>query len=65
MRSLLALDKAQFDRLNEAIAMVSALPPAQRERKVCLLQALECERQDLVRCNPGIRSAFKMVSVAA
>ncbi len=53
MHSLLDLDKAQFDRLNQAIAMLSALPPIQRERKLCLLQALEAERQDLIRCNPG------------
>ena len=65
MRSLLDLDKAQFDRLNRTIAMVSSLPAKQRERKLCLLQALEAERQDLVRCNPAIRSSIKPVSTAA
>ena len=65
MHSLLNLDKLQFDRLNQAIATVSALPPKQRERKLCLLQALESERQDLVRCNPAIRSAVKKLPAAA
>ena len=65
MRSLLDLDRVQFDRLNQAIAKVSALPAKQRERKLCLLQALEAERQDIIRCNPAIRSGFKMVSAAA
>jgi len=65
MHPLLNLDKAQFDRLNQAIATVSALPPKQRERKLSLLQALEAERQDLIRCNPGIRSALRQLSTAA
>jgi hypothetical protein len=65
MHALLDLDKAQLDRLNQAIAMVSRLPAQQRERKLYLLQALEAERQDLIRCNPAIRSAFKIVSAAA
>ena len=65
MRSLLDLDKAQFGRLTQTIATVSALPPCQRERKLYLLQALEAEREDLIRCNPAIRSAIKMVSAAA
>jgi len=65
MRSLLDLDKAQFDRLNHAIATVSALPPKQRERKLFLLQALEAERQDLIRCNPSIRSVLKQLPAAA
>jgi hypothetical protein len=65
MRSLLDLDKAQFDLLNQAIATVSALPPNQRERRLCLLQALEAERQDLIRCNPSIRATVKKLSMAA
>ncbi len=64
MHALLNLDKIQFDRLNQAIATVSALPPTERERKLCLLQALEAERQDLIRCNPSIRSAIKLARAA-
>jgi hypothetical protein len=65
MHSLFDLDKAQLDRLNNAIATVSALPPKQREHKLCLLRALEAERQDLIRNNPYIRSAVRTVSAAA
>ena len=65
MCALLDLDKAQFERLNQAIAMLSSLPAKQRDRKLCLLQALEAERQDLIRCNPSIRSAFMPLSRAA
>lgn len=65
MHSLLNLDKIQFDRLNQAIAVVSALPPNQRERKLSLLHALEIERQDLIRSNPGIRSMVGKVTRAA
>ena len=65
MHSLLDLDKAQFDRLNQAIATFSTLPVKQRERKACLLQALEAERQDIIRCNPSIRSAFKASAAAS
>lgn len=65
MRSLLDLDKVQFDRLNQAITRISGLPPKQRESKLCLLQALEAERKDLMRCNPGIRCNVRTVSAAA
>jgi hypothetical protein len=65
MRSLCDLDKVQLDRLNQAIATVSALPLKQRERKLQLLQALEAERQDLIRCNPSIRSIVRATPAAA
>jgi len=65
MHSLLDLDKLQFDRLNQAIARVSSLPPFERERKLCLLQALEAERRDLMQCNPHMRSAMTKLSAAA
>lgn len=65
MHSLLELDRAQFDRLNQAIAVLFNLPPTQRERKLCLLHALEAERKDLIRCNPSIRSIAKAAALPA
>jgi len=65
MHSLLELDKTQFERLNQAIAIVSTLPQKQREQKLCLLHALEAERQDLIRSNPSIRSMLNPVTRAA
>ena len=65
MHSLLSLDKVQFDRLNQAIAGIAALPPGQRESKLSLLRALEDEREDIIRCNPSIRSAVRTLPEAA
>lgn len=64
MRSLLDLDKAQFARIEEAIAALAAKPNAEREKKVCLLRALESERQELIRCNPAMRFASRLKAAA-
>lgn len=55
MRSLLELDKAQLTRLDQAIATLTSRPVAERMAKMCLLQALEGEKQELIRRNPAIR----------
>lgn len=55
MRSLLDLDKAQLDRIDQAIAIFASQPSAERARKVYLLRALENERRDLLRSNPAMR----------
>ena len=60
MRSLLDLDKAQLTRLDQAIAALTSRPVAERMVKMCLLQALESEKQELIRCNPAIRLATRM-----
>lgn len=55
MRSLVDLDKVQLHRIETAIAELMRLPPLERKRKACLLQALQSERQELIRCNPAMR----------
>jgi hypothetical protein len=60
MRSLLDLDKAQLTRLDQAIVALTSRPVAERMVKMCLLRALESEKQELIRCNPAIRLATRM-----
>jgi hypothetical protein len=62
MRSLLDLDKPQLTRLDQAIAAPTARRVGERMAKMCLLQALESEKQELVRCNPAIRLATRMTA---
>lgn len=59
MRSLLDLDDVQLRRLDQALAAMKQLPPAERVKKIHLLQALESEKQELIRCNPAIRLAAR------
>ncbi len=59
MRSLLDLDKAQLERIDRAMAALAARPAMERERKLCLLEALKHEKQELMRCNPAIRRATR------
>jgi hypothetical protein len=64
MLSLLNLDKAQLARLDQAIAMLASQPVGERQKKLCLLQALESEIQELIRCNPAIRLATRLRAAA-
>lgn len=59
MLSLLELDKVQLNRIDAAIAALTREPEAMQQRKAFLLRALECERQELIRCNPAIRHAAR------
>ncbi|HVA14911.1 MAG TPA: hypothetical protein VNF99_16820 [Stellaceae bacterium] len=59
MHSFLDLDKTQLTRIEQAIAVLAAQPALERQRKICLLQALESEKQELIRCNPAIRLATR------
>ena len=60
MRSLLDLDKAQLERIENAIAVLLSLPAAERAKKTNLIHALESEKQELIRCNPAIRLAVRL-----
>jgi len=60
MRSLLGLDKAQLDRIDTAIATFRCQPPAERQKRAYLLEALENEKQELMQCNPAIRRAVQL-----
>lgn len=60
MHSLLELDRIQLRRIEVAIAALDAQPAAYRQRRRNLLQALESERQELIRCNPAIRAACRL-----
>ena len=60
MRSLLNLDKVQLARIDRAIAAIAAMSAPERLKKTCLVEALESERQELVRCNPAIRLATRL-----
>jgi len=62
MRSLLDLDKAQLTRLDQAIATLASRPVAERQAKMCLLQALKSEKQELIRCNPAIRRVTRLAA---
>jgi hypothetical protein len=64
MLSLLNLDKAQLARLDQAIAMLASQQVGERQKKLCLLQALESEIQELIRCNPAIRLATRLRAAA-
>lgn len=65
MRSLLDLDKVQFMRIDQAIASIEAQPETERRKKTSLLQALESEKQELMRSNPAIRLAARHFKAVA
>jgi len=56
MRSILELDKIQLNRIEQAIAALIRQPIVEQQRKRCLLQALNDEKEELFRTNPAIRS---------
>ena len=60
MRSLLDLDTDQLTRIERGLGALRSLPLAERLKKICLLQALEAEKQELIRCNPAIRIAARL-----
>jgi hypothetical protein len=64
MRSLLDLDKAQLHRIEHAIAELGALPVLERQKKICLIQALKSQKQELIRCNPAIRLVIRFKAAA-
>lgn len=60
MNSLLELDKAQFHRIEQALAAMALLPVTERSRKIHLLHALQSEKEELIRCNPAIKLAARL-----
>jgi hypothetical protein len=44
--------------------MLASQPVGERQKKLCLLQALESEIQELIRCNPAIRLATRLRAAA-
>jgi hypothetical protein len=57
MKVFVASDDGQFHRLERAIAEFESRSPGERMRKVFLLQAMQLERAELLRCNPHLRHA--------
>jgi len=49
MNELIVRDDGQMRRIDAAIAALKALPTAQQQRRFCLLQALQNEREEIVK----------------
>ena len=50
MRDLVVRDDRELRRLEAAIASIKESSPLVRSGRVCLLAALEAEREELLRC---------------
>lgn len=51
MRSILAGDQTQLDRIEQTIASIKARPAVEQARMRVLLKALEAEKAHLLHCN--------------
>ena len=54
MRTLVARDDGQLNRVEAAIAGLKARPPAERNRLTMLLSALESEKAEILRHSPQL-----------
>jgi len=64
MRSLLALDIAQLNRLRSKIAELEAQPAMEQARKQHLLRALHVEETSLRQYNRRLRATAEIAQMA-
>ncbi len=59
MHSILTLDEIQLRRIDQAVAAFAELSDTERARKLHLLDALQRQRNELLRYQPRARSQPK------
>ena len=55
MRELIAKDTTQMHRIEQALAAAALWSPSEQTRKRWLIDALHCERDELVKARSGRR----------
>jgi hypothetical protein len=65
MGGLIVRDDFQLRRIDSSIAQIESRPMAEQRRLSCLLDALRCERAELLRGRPHAARPRKTMAVAA